>query len=40
MHAPNAESPYNQQKQINIVFANHSKEDVIYPLTLKEIAQE
>jgi hypothetical protein len=24
---------------MNMVFANHNKEDVIYPLTLKEIAQ-
>jgi hypothetical protein len=38
MHAPNAESPYNHQKQINMVFANHSEEDEIYPL-IKEIAQ-
>ena len=27
------------QKQINVVFANRSKEDVIYPLTVKEITQ-
>ena len=28
----------NQQRQLNMVFANHSKEDVIYPLTVKETA--
>jgi hypothetical protein len=39
MHAPNTESPYNHQKQMNMVFANCSKEDVIYPLTVKGIAQ-
>ena len=38
MHATKAENTYNHQKQINMVFANHSKEDVIYPLTVKEIA--
>ena len=27
------------QEEINMVFANHSKEDVIYPLTVQEIAQ-
>ena len=27
------------QEQMNLVFANHSKEDVIYPLTVQEIAQ-
>ena len=26
------------QHQMNMVFANHCKEDVIYPLTVKEIA--
>ena len=39
MHAPIEKSPYDHQKQINMVFANHSKEDVIQPLTVKEIAQ-
>ena len=29
IHAPNAKSPYDHQKQINMVFANHSKDDVI-----------
>ena len=38
MHAPTEEIT-NHQHQINMVFANHSKEDVIYPLTVKEIAQ-
>ena len=33
------ESTYTGQHQINMVFANHSKEDVIYPVTVKEIAQ-
>ena len=32
------ESTTNQQHQMNMVFANRSKEDVIYPLTVKEIA--
>ena len=39
MHATNAESPYTHRKQINMVFANCSKEDLIDPLTVKEIAQ-
>ena len=38
MHAPPEESSMNQQHQMNMVFANLSKEDVIYPLTVKEIA--
>ena len=38
MHAPPEESTTNQQHQVNMVFANHSKEDVIYPSTVKEIA--
>ena len=37
MHAPTEESTHTHQ--INMVFANCSKEDVIYPLTVKEIAQ-
>ena len=32
------ESTTNQQHQINMVFSNRSEEDVIYPLTVKEIA--
>ena len=39
MHAPTEESIINHQHQINMVFANRSKENVIYPLTVKEIAQ-
>jgi len=39
MHAPTAESPYTHQKQINMVFTNHSEEDVIYPQRVKDIAQ-
>jgi hypothetical protein len=31
------DSNYNHQNQINTVFANFSKEDVIYPLTVKKI---
>ena len=27
------------QEQLNLVFANHSEEDVIYLLTVREIAQ-
>ena len=38
MHAPTEEST-NHQHQINMVFVNRSEEDVIYPLTVKEIAQ-
>ena len=29
----------NHQEQINMVFANHSNEDAVYPLTVMEIAQ-
>ena len=36
--APPEESTTNQQHQMNMVFANRSEEDVIYPLTVKEIA--
>ena len=39
MHAPTEESTITHQHQINMVFTNHSEEDVIYPLTVKEIAQ-
>jgi hypothetical protein len=39
MHAPTEESTYTHQHQINMVFASHIKEDVIYPLTVKETAQ-
>jgi hypothetical protein len=34
-----AESTYNDQEQISLVFANCNGEDVIYPLTIKKIAQ-
>jgi hypothetical protein len=39
MHDPTEESTIIHQHQMNLVFANRSKEDVIYPLTVKEIAQ-
>jgi hypothetical protein len=35
MHAPTEESTYTHQHQINMVFANCSEEDVIYPFTAK-----
>ena len=38
IHAPSRESAITHQNQMNMVFANRSKEDVIYPLTVKEIA--
>jgi hypothetical protein len=38
MHAPTEESTITHQHQINMVFAILSEEDVIYPLTVKEIA--
>jgi len=39
MHAPTEESTHTHQNQINMVFANHNEEDVIYPFIVKEIAQ-
>jgi hypothetical protein len=39
MHAPTEESTQFHQHQINMLFTNHSKEDVIYPLTVKEVAR-
>ncbi len=39
MHAPIEESTHTHQHQLNMLFANCSKEDVICPLTVKEIAQ-
>jgi hypothetical protein len=39
MQAPTEESTYTHQHQMNMVFANCSEEDVIYPLTVKKIAQ-
>ena len=38
-HAPTEESTQKHQHHMNMVLANRSKEDVIYPLTVKEIAQ-
>ena len=38
MHAPTQESTITHQHQTIMVFANHSKEYVIYSLTVKEIA--
>ena len=38
MYAPTEESTMHQH-QINMAFTNCSEEDVIYPLTVKEIAQ-
>ena len=35
MHAPTDEGTQTHQHQMNMVFANRSKEDVIYPLTVK-----
>ena len=35
MHAPTEESTHTHQHQMNMVFANRSKEDVIYPFTAK-----
>eukprot|EP00804_Cyclotella_cryptica_P026501 CCRYP_008142-RA/>CCRYP_008142-RA protein AED:0.35 eAED:0.35 QI:32/-1/0/1/-1/0/1/0/89 len=37
--ASSADNTSDHQESINLVFANHSYEDVIYPLTVKEIAQ-
>ncbi len=31
-------TPVEHNEPLNVVFANHSKEDEIYPLTVKEIA--
>jgi hypothetical protein len=39
MHAPTEESTLTHGHQINMVFSNCSKEDVIYPLTAKETTQ-
>ena len=38
MHAPTEDSTHTHHHQINMVFANHSEEDVIYPLTVNGIA--
>ena len=39
MHAPTEVSTHTHQHQINMVVANCSEENVIYPLTVKEIAR-
>ena len=39
IHATSAEITYDRKRQMNMVFANPSKEDVIYPSTVKEISQ-
>ena len=39
MQEESVENTSAHQEQMNLVFANHSKEDVIYPLTVREIAQ-
>ncbi len=38
MHAPTEENTHDHKQQMNMVFANHIEEDVIYPLTVKETA--
>eukprot|EP00804_Cyclotella_cryptica_P013230 CCRYP_007019-RA/>CCRYP_007019-RA protein AED:0.32 eAED:0.32 QI:0/-1/0/1/-1/1/1/0/118 len=38
-HASSADSTSDHQESINLVFANAATKDVIYPLTVKEIAQ-
>ena len=40
MHAPSEQSTIPHQHQMNMVFANRSKEDVIYHLTVKEIVAQ
>ncbi len=39
MQEESVENTFAHQEQMNPVFANHSKEDVIYPLTVQEVAQ-
>jgi citrate synthase len=39
MPIESVENTYNHQEQINLVFANCNKEDVIYLLTVREITQ-
>ena len=39
MHAPIEESTHTHQHQIHMLFTDHSKEEVIYLLTIKELAQ-
>ncbi len=38
MHAPLQESSITHQHKMNMLFANYSEEDVIYPLSVKKIA--
>jgi hypothetical protein len=38
MHIESAESTHDHQEQMNLVFTNCSKQEVIYPLTLREIS--
>ena len=38
MHTLSEESTRTKQHQMNMVFANCCKEDLVYPLTVKEIA--
>ena len=39
MQEESVENTSAHQEQMNLVFANRSEEDVIYPLTVREIAQ-
>ena len=39
MHAVEETSPTNRKDLMNFVFANHSKETAISPLTVREIAK-
>jgi hypothetical protein len=39
MHIESAESTYNHQEQIHLVFENCNEENVIYPLTVTEVTQ-
>ncbi len=37
-YAPAEESTHTHQHQMNMAYANHSAEDAMYPLTVKDIA--
>lgn len=39
MNVESAESTYNHKCQINLVFTNHSKEDLVNPIIVREIVQ-
>ena len=39
MQEESVEDTFEHREQMNMVFANLSEEDVIYPLTVREIAQ-